>query len=454
VYLSVDPLKLLPPWQLLLSHGSIFGVLIALLLAGLAYVGLRRPSDAVDPGDQNAPASRRLLAEFGIILTVVPAFMISISPFWWKTLYFSVAYFPVYLTGFGIALLIALAADAIVHRTPNTRPSRLAAMGVAAASFLVVLLTYRANAIIARDYDAGWAYPRNALADALRAGILAGVPPGSRIVFDHSYPFFFGEQGSFFWDARYLTYYYSRQRVNAVPLETLPALCANPAGCVLPPDTYTLHNVADAAHERVVVARVRSLSNPSSTGPAVARFDEARIFSRPALKQASLPAVRAESQRVLADGSLTSVHSSCGLTDVDELNDGLVTTISTDDGFYGDEHDAAAHWRWMRSGGTLILQNRTSLTRHARLTATFATIGASSGHVFVTTDGHMYRFPVDIAKVDTIPITLPAHGTVSLQLRTDMPRVNAPADPRDMHVQLRQFDVYDVADSCSSASHR
>jgi hypothetical protein len=168
----------------------------ALTLALFARLRQERPEGGIGP---------RGLVWMGLLLWLLPALPISLSPKYQKELVFGLGYLPVYTQYFGVALLFLAAAVRWSRRLERPATARIAAFVVA----LLIGHTYAANAALARFYawDRG---VRDNVEEALAAGLLDDVPDGATLLLDHPHPLWHLDEVAFgtSWSRNFSEYFY------------------------------------------------------------------------------------------------------------------------------------------------------------------------------------------------------------------------------------------------------
>lgn len=137
----------------------------ASLLAAFAFgVALR----ARTVQDTPTPGGARRLVAVALLLWLLSALMITPSAKYQREVVLGLAYLPVFVAVFGVAALLARAMVGGLRRIHHPA----AQVGLLAALVPLVTLGYGHNVAIAQVLAEQWRYPREALTDALDAGIL------------------------------------------------------------------------------------------------------------------------------------------------------------------------------------------------------------------------------------------------------------------------------------------
>lgn len=157
------------------------------LMAGFAVVvamSLRLAWSRQPSGD--LPTRLPAMAAVGVGMLLLPTVLISLSPKYQSEVYWGVGYLPVYISYFGVALLICtgLAALMSLVRRRLTGVSLYVAIGVAAALLLgfASVADYQNNRVDVEYWNRGAWYPRTIMTTAMQRGLFEGVPAGARVV--------------------------------------------------------------------------------------------------------------------------------------------------------------------------------------------------------------------------------------------------------------------------------
>jgi hypothetical protein len=152
------------------------------------------------------------LAAVGLVLAILPAFMLAISPYHRGNIGFGVGWIPVLVQCYGVALVVSSGLWGLVGSWrlggAGARGKCLAASGLLA---LVLGATYRANEEVTLCFVAqpeterfraivgnaggGFHEQRWLLEAALNAGLMAGVPEGATVMLGSRYPFWYDQDG-------------------------------------------------------------------------------------------------------------------------------------------------------------------------------------------------------------------------------------------------------------------
>jgi hypothetical protein len=131
--------------------------------------------------------STRLMFVFGGLLLILPGLIISSSPKYQKEITWGTGYLPVFISYFGIALMLALAIGYILNRIHNVNNKLLHGVLVLLAFMLtmMVAINFIDNHIVVENQNQQWLYPRAIMEEGMRNGVLNDVPDGALMVVGH-----------------------------------------------------------------------------------------------------------------------------------------------------------------------------------------------------------------------------------------------------------------------------
>ncbi len=124
------------------------------------------------------------LVALGLVLWLIPAATVALSPSYQKEIMWGCGYTPTYFGYFGLALVCIALLSAFPLKRLN-RPLRLALGGVAG---LIGAFHYNYNLIAVENLNSFWHYPRTVIESSLRNGLLKEVPQGSFIFIQNNFP--------------------------------------------------------------------------------------------------------------------------------------------------------------------------------------------------------------------------------------------------------------------------
>jgi len=168
----------------------------------------------------------RMMAFLGFMLTICPAFMISLSEKYQKELYFGVGYIQVYIQYYGMALIsIALILYA-QHKLNTWQKKYLLHAGLLLVFSVIFMLNAQNNRLVIEKANIDMHYRRSALITSLDENILGKVPENSVIFIKDEYDFDlypqvisdtrgWAEYG-YPWKNAALVYMYAKKKMNVV----------------------------------------------------------------------------------------------------------------------------------------------------------------------------------------------------------------------------------------------
>jgi len=140
----------------------------------------------------------RCLSIIGLLVLILPSVLVSLSSKYQKELYWGVGYLPVYISYFGVAIvIICIILFTLVKITPYNKNVILISMILIAMILSITgALTYTNNGAVIESLNQNWLYPRLIIEDALNDGLFKFVPDDSILLVDSSNPWW--EQPGFY----------------------------------------------------------------------------------------------------------------------------------------------------------------------------------------------------------------------------------------------------------------
>jgi hypothetical protein len=187
--------------------------LMAALAVGALLLLVSRRRRVLDEGALGLSRWCREALLLGGLLVALPTPLIATSPFHRSQFGFGVGWVPVLLQVHGAGLILATAIWwGLGARWGGGAFARAKWVGAAVLLGLVAGTTYRANLIVARSLHAApgspdfrsqamvhrgiWRNHRRNIEQAVRAGLLEGLPEGAALVLDHDYPLWHDAESS------------------------------------------------------------------------------------------------------------------------------------------------------------------------------------------------------------------------------------------------------------------
>jgi len=140
------------------------------VLSGLALALSRREADSAF-----RPA---LAALVGTGLTVLPGVLIVLSPRYQEALQWGLGYLPVYISSFGVALLLGLAMRMLVSGPRSRRISAVIVVVLAVSIAAAATANHFGNRRVVAIQNSVWLTPLDFLRTAVDRGLFEGVPDG------------------------------------------------------------------------------------------------------------------------------------------------------------------------------------------------------------------------------------------------------------------------------------
>jgi hypothetical protein len=138
----------------------------------------------------------RHLSIIGLLVLILPGILVSLSSKYQKELYWGVGYLPVYISYFGVAIIIICAIILILNNKIIYNKILIKIIIISMVISLTGALTYTSNENVIENLNQEWLYPRLIIEDALNDGLFKFVPDDSILLVDSSNPLW--EQPSFY----------------------------------------------------------------------------------------------------------------------------------------------------------------------------------------------------------------------------------------------------------------
>ncbi len=320
-YAAFDPGGFLRPLATLASAAGWAGLALGAFAALLAFAVLGRATP---------PRELRFAALFGFLLATSPALLVVLSGRQQREVVWGLAYTPVYLQYFGVALLLAAGANAIV------RGRRSAGAALALVAGFTVAATYGSNRLTLAQFATYWG--TTVLPSALDAGLLGDAPEGARLYVDDSYPVN-RQLDAANWSAKYFYYFHSGKRFEVRPLAQI-----GEAGA---PSYALLGAFEGGARGEAAAGAVAGVARSAGSAP-IPLVENATVY-------ASGPNGKA----------LRAFRSQCGAVTLESVLHGAASGVSLTygAGFFPEERAPGARWRWSGRSTELSLANPTERPR-------------------------------------------------------------------------------------------
>ena len=132
------------------------------------------------------PFNLKPLSILGLSLFVLPAIMISLVPKYQQTLEWGTGYIPVYVSYFGL-LIIIICILYKIYASLNFNNILLASVIIAMFFSIAAAFTYCSNVTVVENSNYEWLYPRIIIEDALKDGLFKSVPDNSVLLLDRKH---------------------------------------------------------------------------------------------------------------------------------------------------------------------------------------------------------------------------------------------------------------------------
>jgi hypothetical protein len=159
---------------------------------------------------QPPPAGLKVLGPAGLIalglaLTLLPSLVIALSPVHFQNMEWGVGYLPVYISYYGIMMILIAAVWAMLKLAhalgPWAAPARpIVALALAVLGAGIAEVNFAGNVWVVAVYNHELRFPREVIQDAARRGLFYGVPARSRLLFSYQR----------FWDDRSFAAFFYR----------------------------------------------------------------------------------------------------------------------------------------------------------------------------------------------------------------------------------------------------
>lgn len=351
-------------------------------------------------------AERWQAVTLGTVLIVAPAAPIALARRYQAELAPGIAYLPVFLQGFGLALVItSLAVPWLV----GSRQRRVLAAGAALMLGLGAAFAHRANVVVV-DMTQPAKHVREAARTALDRGALDRMPEGTRMV---------ASPGSPLWVQPAWIYQHAKIRVASIG----PGTVGRNSG-----DWWL-----GTGPDYVATGPLSGQSGPSTV-----------TLTQGGSRRIVLSAGVSPWAGQAAPGSTTTLPSGAlpDLVDVAPLDQRrpALYGFAGCGGTEGGSGPAGFHWCDRR--GALAVVNPTREDQHLTGAFSVQTAGPQGARVSIVLGKQRRTLNVGAVPVPVrIPIDIPARGTLTIMFATDGQRVVAPGDPRSLFLRLSSLSL-------------
>ena len=285
IYVITNPLRDFANWSSFFPEITFGDVALVIVTSLVTYFAIAEKARTSAGRIVRVGLDNRDLRNVGVAILVLPSIPTSLSARYQTELQFGFGYLPVYFAGFGCAILLTLAIEALVDAASGKRLIAALATG---GIVMTLFITNQANKQIIAHLDATWGVARRSLERSLQAGILDKVPEHATIVLDRSKRFYVGNYTPG-WNAKYLLYQYTHRRFDVASTDDrqLRRTCRidrSRRDCLVRKNLYSLTNDSRGSVTDVVVAHLTHASTDDAFAKGTALTDAVFVYaSRSAL---------------------------------------------------------------------------------------------------------------------------------------------------------------------------
>jgi len=168
---------------------------------------------------QSDPRGTKRAFLFGFLLFVIPSTLVALSSKYQKELSWGVGYIPVYISYFGLSIIMGVISFEMFGGLRRSRMSLyIFSMILAIVCGVIGSINYTNNETVTKYLNHAFLYPRAFIEQGMKNGLLKGVPQESFLVVDNDYDLDAIQGGwSFYrWDRRAFYFMNSGVRLNPV----------------------------------------------------------------------------------------------------------------------------------------------------------------------------------------------------------------------------------------------
>ena len=219
-YYLIDPHNIFNGFYKIISYNIFASLLIIVGYVALFLIGLNilRKEFSTNKSIINL----RLLIAMGIAFLILPGVLISLSPKYQAEIIWGIGYPPVYISYFGIVLLLL----ALISKSLARKKLRVIVTSASIATALVGgfigAININANALVVDKINKNWLYPRNVIRKAASTGLLMNVPDESTVFVT----------GNYSWDKSSFFRMHSRAKLKLV------SVAGSYLSAEIPPDAF------------------------------------------------------------------------------------------------------------------------------------------------------------------------------------------------------------------------
>jgi hypothetical protein len=153
----------------------------------LFYIVFKRFFTKDEQFEERDPTSKNLFV-LGVAITLTPLLFVSASPKYQAELVWGLGYLPIYISYFGV-ILIVLSGLTYISRKIGSGNKKIMALILISTIICssIGTINYQDNKTIVDRWDITFLYPRNFVGSAIEHGIFSNVPDGSVLLIDAYY---------------------------------------------------------------------------------------------------------------------------------------------------------------------------------------------------------------------------------------------------------------------------
>jgi hypothetical protein len=217
-YFAFDPHNIfLNPFANLKYH---FGINHVLIIAGYFCIFFEFSKRVTfELNVHSNSRGTKFLSLFGFLLILLPSILVALSSKYQKEIIWGVGYIPVYISYFGLSIILAVIIHEAYRLFRRTRESLfIFSLIMAIVCSVIGLINYTNNEIVTKHLNHAFLYPRAVIEQGMKNGLFKGVPQESLLIVDNDYDLDVIQGGwSFYrWDRRDFYFMNSGVRLNTM----------------------------------------------------------------------------------------------------------------------------------------------------------------------------------------------------------------------------------------------
>lgn len=396
--------------DLILGSMGAGSILVGAALAVVTWWLVRRAAAE----EVRSPWTPWLALGLGAMLMLAPAAPISLAGRYQLELVAGLAYLPVYIQGFGLAM-IAVGVLMLLRRRAPARAIAVAAILLGVFAGTVGAVTHRANTVLADNLQ-GDKETRRVLEAAVAGGLFEGAKRDARLIVGPTSPPWFTPS--------FIAQYGDQRFLEVVPAaDPLAIDLKDPANADAwfwaPAPTHAIGGRVDGSGPTKVflaggtgTGRLLVADTEPPVTRVVADQDDDQMVTLPD----GVPPQRVGVLPAPAEG---------------------VSSVPAFGGCGGLEGQGAEAFHWCGRTGAIAVPNSASRPRPMTVTFRVATGGTRLQRIVVTwPGGRKVVRAASTPRAVQVRLTVPAEDVAVIRLRTAAPRLRFPGDPRRLHMRV------------------